>query len=118
MENPNANVLGQRTIVSGAGISSVPTPAANLALPVGYRLFEYRIDTVLGQGGFGIAYKATDVNLAAKVVVKEHFPEAFARRAADLSVEPRDDTEREVYTSGRESFLSEARTLASFRHPP
>ena len=91
--------------------------AAAAALPVGYRLFEYRIDTVLGQGGFGIAYKATDVNLAAKVVVKEYFPEAFARRAADLSVEPRDDTDREFYTSGRESFLSEARTLASFRHP-
>ena len=36
-----------------------------VALPVGYRLVEYRIDVVLGQGGFGIAYKATDVNLAA-----------------------------------------------------
>src|SRR5688572_8840445 len=33
-----------------------PKPAApNIALPVGFRLFEYRIDGILGQGGFGIA---------------------------------------------------------------
>jgi hypothetical protein len=43
-------------------ISAKP-PAANTTLPVGFRLFEYRIDGVLGQGGFGIAYAATDVNL-------------------------------------------------------
>ena len=43
--------------------------AASLVLPAGYRLLEYRIDAVLGQGGFGIAYAATDVNLAAKVVI-------------------------------------------------
>src|SRR5260221_9573565 len=29
-------------------------PAANTVLPNGFRLFEYRIDGVLGQGGFGI----------------------------------------------------------------
>src|SRR6266516_4905826 len=50
-----------------------PKPAAaSITLPAGYRLFEYRIDSILGQGGFGIAYAATDVNLAAKVVIKEY----------------------------------------------
>ena len=40
--------------------------AASNALPDGFRLLEYRIDGVLGQGGFGIAYAATDVNLNAR----------------------------------------------------
>ncbi|HEX3062873.1 MAG TPA: cache domain-containing protein [Usitatibacter sp.] len=94
-----------------------PTPAAAaLALPAGFRLFEYRIDGILGQGGFGIAYAATDVNLAAKVVIKEYLPEEFAYRAADNSVHARDDFDQEFYQSGLDSFLVEARTLATFRH--
>ena len=91
--------------------------AASISLPVGYRLFEYRIDGILGQGGFGIAYAATDVNLAAKVVIKEYLPEDFAYRAADLTVCARDDMDQEFYQSGLDSFLVEARTLATFRHP-
>ncbi|HST01425.1 MAG TPA: protein kinase, partial [Usitatibacter sp.] len=87
-----------------------------LALPAGFRLFEYRIDGILGQGGFGIAYAATDVNLAAKVVIKEYLPEEFAYRAADNSVQARDDFDQEFYQSGLDSFLVEARTLATFRH--
>jgi len=94
-----------------------PKPAAaNLALPAGFRLFEYRIDGILGQGGFGIAYAATDVNLAAKVVIKEYLPEEFAYRAADNSIQARDDFDQEFYQSGLDSFLVEARTLATFRH--
>jgi len=94
-----------------------PKPAAaSITLPMGFRLFEYRIDSVLGQGGFGIAYAATDVNLAAKVVIKEYLPEEFAYRAADNTVSARDDFDQEFYQSGLDSFLVEARTLATFRH--
>ncbi|HEX4334240.1 MAG TPA: cache domain-containing protein [Usitatibacter sp.] len=94
-----------------------PKPAAaSLALPAGFRLFEYRIDGILGQGGFGIAYAATDVNLAAKVVIKEYLPEEFAYRTLDNSVQARDDFDQEFYQSGLDSFLVEARTLATFRH--
>ncbi|MEO7742933.1 MAG: cache domain-containing protein [Usitatibacter sp.] len=91
--------------------------AAHVALPVGFRLHEYRIDGVLGQGGFGIAYKATDVNLDAKVVIKEYLPEDFAYRTTDSSVCARDDYDQEFYQTGLDSFLVEARTLATFRHP-
>ncbi|HTS84702.1 MAG TPA: cache domain-containing protein [Usitatibacter sp.] len=90
--------------------------ASSLVLPAGYRLLEYRIDSVLGQGGFGIAYAATDVNLAAKVVIKEYLPEQFAYRTEDATVTARDDTDQEFYQSGLDSFLVEARTLATFRH--
>src|SRR5258706_1759480 len=94
-----------------------PTPAAaSLALAAGFRLHEYRIDSVLGQGGFGIAYAATDVNLASKVVIKEYLPEEFAFRALDNTVQARDDMDQEFYQNGLDSFLVEARTLATFRH--
>ena len=92
-------------------------PAANTALPVGFRLFEYRIDGVLGQGGFGIAYAATDVNLNSKVVIKEYLPEDFAYRATDHTVSARADEDQDFYQNGLDSFLVEARTLATFRHP-
>src|SRR5258706_521073 len=94
-----------------------PSPAAaTITLPAGFRLFEYRIDSVLGQGGFGIAYAATDVNLASKVVIKEYLPEEFAFRALDNTVQARDDMDQEFYQNGLDSFLVEARTLATFRH--
>src|SRR5262245_59625977 len=95
-----------------------PKPAAaSTTLPVGFRLFEYRVDGVLGQGGFGIAYGATDVNLNAKVVIKEYLPEDFAYRATDHTVSARDDSDQDYYQSGLDAFLVEARTLTTFRHP-
>ena len=87
------------------------------SLPVGFRLMEYRIDAVLGQGGFGIAYAATDVNLNAKVVIKEYLPEDFAYRASDQTVSARADQDQPYYQNGLDNFLVEARTLATFRHP-
>src|SRR5262245_40015831 len=79
-------------------------PAMNIALPVGFRLFEYRIDGILGQGGFGIAYAATDVNLNAKVVIKEYLPEDFAYRANDHTVSARQDSDQDFYQSGLDAF--------------
>lgn len=90
---------------------------SSLALPRGHKLYEYRIDNVLGQGGFGITYLATDVHLNAKVAVKEYLPEYFACRSSDKTVSPRRKEDREAYQQGLESFLVEARTLATFRHP-
>ena len=88
-----------------------------VALPSGYRLMEYRIDGVLGQGGFGIVYAATDTHLDARVVIKEYLPEDLAYRAADDSVSPRADRDLGHYHDGLDDFLVEARTLATFRHP-
>jgi serine/threonine protein kinase/HAMP domain-containing protein len=88
-----------------------------LALAPGFMLFEYRIDAVLGQGGFGITYLATDVHLNARVAIKEYLPAGYAQRASDKSVSPRWPQDRDLYQGGLDSFLVEARTLASFRHP-
>lgn len=96
---------------------AAPAAATPLALAPGFMLFEYRIDAVLGQGGFGITYLATDVHLDAPVAIKEYLPAACAQRSSDKSVSPRWPEERALYQEGLDSFLVEARTLASFRHP-
>ena len=38
---------------------------------------QYTIDGVLGQGGFGITYKATDYKTKKKVAIKEFFPDSI-----------------------------------------
>jgi serine/threonine protein kinase/HAMP domain-containing protein len=94
-----------------------PLPRRKLGLPRGLRLLEYRIERVLGQGGFGITYLATDEHLDAKVAIKEYLPEDIVFRASDRSVWPNASQHRDRYRQGLENFLVEARTLASFRHP-
>lgn len=118
---PHAAAGGDATVVSAVppatAAPSHPVNVTPLALPVGYRLHEYRVDKVLGQGGFGITYLASDVNLNAKVAIKEYLPEQFANRTIDITVAPRSANDEEFYEKGLENYLVEARTLATFRHP-
>lgn len=110
----------EATIVSPAAAPTAPDHPVNvtpLALPIGYKLHEYRVDKVLGQGGFGITYLASDINLNAKVAIKEYLPEQFASRTIDITVAPRSANDEEFYEKGLENYLVEARTLATFRHP-
>ena len=91
--------------------------AMAMALKPGVRMHEYRIDGVLGEGGFGITYLATDVHLNAAVAIKEYLPQDIVFRAADGCVSPTASEHLQRYRQGLDSFLVEARTLASFRHP-
>ncbi|MBL8346430.1 MAG: HAMP domain-containing protein [Rubrivivax sp.] len=95
-----------------------PLPQARpLALPAATRLHEYRIEAVLGQGGFGITYLATDAHLNARVAIKEFLPEGIVFRTAEGEVRPNASMHVQRYQEGLRSFLAEARTLATFRHP-
>ena len=85
-------------------------------LQPGVSLHEYRIDGVLGEGGFGITYRATDVHLNAGVAIKEYLPQDIVFRTADGAVSPLSSEHLPRYKGGLDSFLVEARTLASFRH--
>jgi hypothetical protein len=87
------------------------------ALPRGYALHEYRVESVLGAGGFGLTYLATDANLNLKVALKEYLPGDFAARAGDSTVQPKPGEAAESFQWGLQRFMDEARTLASFRHP-
>ena len=92
-------------------------PEAANALPKGYALHEYRIDSVLGAGGFGLTYLATDGNLNLKVALKEYLPSDFASRGEDSTVQPKSGNATDTFQWGLQRFMDEARTLASFRHP-
>ena len=78
---------------------------------------DYRITGVLGQGGFGITYKAEDLRLNAPVAIKEYFPSELALRERGSTVVARSARDESVLAWGRAKFLEEARTLAKFRHP-
>ncbi len=88
------------------------------ALPIGQVLNDYRIEGILGQGGFGITYLATDTSLQTKVAIKEYFPREFAVRDRTLTIRASGNNEdRENFTWGLGRFLEEARILARFDHP-
>lgn len=88
-------------------------------LPAGTFLYNgaYRIDDVLGRGGFGITYQATHIKLQDEVAIKELFPELYALResaSGDLLIpaEQQADFAREV-----QRFKEEGRCLKDLRAP-
>lgn len=87
------------------------------ALPLGTTLAEYRLESVLGAGGFGMTYLARDANLDKLVAIKEYLPADLALRALDGSIVPVNTEAEHDYQWGLERFIQEARTLARFSHP-
>jgi len=77
----------------------------------------YRIEELLGRGGFGVTYLATDTNLDHKVAIKEYMPGWAVERMDDNSLHARSDTLKRDFDQGVTNFLREARTLVKFRHP-
>ena len=90
---------------------------SEIALPRGYTLHEYRIESTLGVGGFGLTYLATDSNLNVQVAIKEYLPGELAIRRDDQSVRSKSDATLDTFQWGLTRFLEESRTLASFHHP-
>ncbi|MDH3316707.1 MAG: serine/threonine protein kinase, partial [Gammaproteobacteria bacterium] len=103
-------------MVSG-GTNSTNGQSHRIALPAGYVLHWYQIESVLGQGGFGITYLAHDTNLKNQVAIKEFLPTDLATRILDSSVMPISDGQKDTYSWGLNRFITEAQILAKFRHP-
>ncbi|MEK7991505.1 MAG: protein kinase [Thiotrichaceae bacterium] len=87
------------------------------ALPIGYNLNQYRIDKILGSGGFGITYLAYDTQLDCNVALKEYLPNDIAIRADDLYIHPKSVSDTANFNWGLNCFMQEAKTLAQFNHP-
>lgn len=85
-------------------------------LPAKTMLLEFRIESILGAGGFGITYLARDTQLDKDVAIKEYLPVDLALRALDGSVVPVNTGTAFNYKTGLDLFLEEARTLARFAH--
>jgi len=87
------------------------------ALPLQSMLLEYRLESVLGAGGFGMTYLGRDTHLEKHVAIKEYLPTDLAVRALDGSIVPITTDRQHDYQWGLERFIQEARTLAKFSHP-
>ena len=82
------------------------------------RVGRYRIVAVLGQGSFGITYRAVDTDLGRDVAIKEYLPAALAVRQDGTTVAPRSGSAAADFAWGRDRFIAEGRTLASFHRVP
>ena len=87
-------------------------------LPDGTRVGEVEINGLIGEGGFGIVYLATDHSLQRQVAVKEYMPSSLAARTGEgFDVSVKSERHRETFQAGLKSFVNEARLLARFDHP-
>src|SRR5262249_57397473 len=93
--NDSPDPLWTAREAEGHPVAPAPVPAASLPAHVG----RYRVERLLGQGGFGRVYLAYDDQLQRRVAVKLPRPERVAR--------PED----------ADGYLAEARTLARLDHP-
>ncbi|HYI63020.1 MAG TPA: serine/threonine-protein kinase [Acidimicrobiales bacterium] len=109
-------VLGGDQAPEPEGTGGDQVAGAPVALPAGTTLGDgrYRLGEVLGRGGFGITYAATDERLRRPVAVKELFPDGAGRRGLEVRVA---EGAEAGFARARERFLREATTLARFGHP-
>jgi serine/threonine protein kinase len=87
------------------------------ALPPGARVNEFEILGTLGEGGFGIVYRARDHSLGRVVALKEYMPTTLARRSDTQRVTVKSGDHVQTFLAGMRSFINEARILAQFEHP-
>ena len=78
----------------------------------------YKIEMVLGQGGFGITYLAIQELLNRKVAIKEFFYKDYCERdEATSHVTLGTNSNRELVERFMEKFIKEARTISTLNHP-
>lgn len=78
---------------------------------------KYRVDSILGAGGFGITYRCTNMDTGETCAIKEYMPEAIADRDQSGSIVP-EEGRKKAYLHGKERFLEEADILMKMDHIP
>lgn len=78
---------------------------------------KYRIEAILGQGGFGITYLAVHTILGKKVAIKEFFPKEYCDREGNTShITIGTQSNSEFVTKLRNKFIKEAQNIAKLSH--
>jgi|GEM_PF-854505 len=107
------------TVITPTIKTPAPPPMSEniVALPVGTRLSEFEITSLIGEGGFGIVYAALDHSLERDVAIKEYMPSSLAARTEGYTVSVRAERYADTFQAGLKSFVNEAKLLARFDHP-
>ena len=77
---------------------------------------KYVIEKKIGEGGFGITYKAVQRGLNRYVCIKEYFLAGRCVRNTHARTIQLQGIDEEVFERFREAFVKEAQTLASLHH--
>ncbi|MBQ9835611.1 MAG: serine/threonine protein kinase [Akkermansia sp.] len=97
---------------------SAASADARLPLPVGTTVGRYIIASKLGQGGFGITYRATDKDNGAAVVLKEHLPAGLSTRQPGSNFATCISPEAEArFKATMREFTEEVTVLKGLSHP-
>lgn len=78
---------------------------------------KYTIEKKIGEGGFGITYKAVQNGLGRIVCIKEYFPAGRCVRDTRLLTVRLQGISEDMFEKYRQAFVREARTLAALHHP-
>lgn len=79
----------------------------------------YRVEQVLGSGGFGVTYRVMDLRENRVAAMKEYMPlDAAYRPKGTKEVRPISESKKGQYEKFRQQFLDEAQTIYKFRGHP
>lgn len=81
-------------------------------------LNRYRIEKIIGVGGFGVTYLAMEPVHRQYVAIKEYFPKKLAsRQTGNTIVASSSREDQRVFKWGLKRFIDEAKVLARLDHP-
>jgi serine/threonine protein kinase len=103
--------------VNSQGQGQPPSDVDFVALQPGQTIGRYEIVSILGQGGFGITYRARDAQLDREVAIKEYLPSALAVRQDGITVLPRSTKMADDFTGAASASSMRAHTRHLQRAP-
>ena len=78
---------------------------------------KYIIEKKIGEGGFGITYRALQSGLNRTVCIKEYFLSGKCVRSTHARTVCVQDSSESIFEKYRQSFVKEAKMLATLHHP-